>query len=256
MLALIRLTWWQALRHPTSLLVAGLAAVALLLSWTFGAFNFEDQDRLRLLATSGVAVSRLSALFLAALLASTIVHDELSGRTAHTLFAKPLGRTDYLFGRSLGIWLAIGCLVALLAAAHAGLLAATASMGFPGMPQGRLLPELWLPWQRLLQAHALVWAESATLTALATVLALRLPLITNLLLLVTLFVGINLAAAADIHALGILPSLGLFGIDDSLQFVEAHVPATYFALSLTYAALYACGLLLMGAAWFQRQDIP
>jgi ABC-type transport system involved in multi-copper enzyme maturation permease subunit len=257
MLAILRLTWWHGLRQPTTLLVLALAAVALLLSWLFGAFNFDDNDRLRLLATSGVAVARLAALFLAVILASTTIHDELHSRTALTLFAKPLSRSAYLFGRSLGIWLLIGTVLLLLAGLHLGCFVYTAEYGFHGSVGNKLrVDEAWIPWSRLLVAHGLVWAEAATLTALATVLALLVPLTVNILLMSSLFVTLNLCGAADWHLLTPLPSLSIFSIDDALQFAQQELNPAYFALSLTYAGLYACGLLLLGAAWFQNQDIP
>ena len=55
---------------------------------------------------------------------------------------------------------------------------------------------------------------------------------------------------------GILPGLGLFNVDEALQFQDSPLTAGYFMLCLGHATLYAAGSLLVGLGLFQTQDIP
>lgn len=260
MMILARMTWAHSLRQPASLLACGLALILVLLSWTFGIFNFDDNDRLRLLATSGVAVARMCGLFLAVFLTSSAIHDELASRTALTLFAKPVSRGSYLFGRALGTWLAVCCLLAVIAIVHIGLFIYTAEHGFLARAHAQTgisaVDEVWNPWGRLIIAHLLGTCEAACLVALSAVLALRLPLSACILVMFSLFVGVNLLGAWGWHGALLLPGLSLFTIDEALQFADQDLDPSYFALSLAYAAIYACGSLSVGLALFERQDIP
>ena len=105
LLALMRMTVADFARQPVTWLMTFVSLLLVGLSYLFGHFNFETQDRMRMLATSGVAVAVINGLFLTVIGASQSVHNELSSRTALTLFAKPLSRGSFLVGKSLGIWL-------------------------------------------------------------------------------------------------------------------------------------------------------
>ncbi|MFW5845715.1 MAG: ABC transporter permease [Planctomycetota bacterium] len=258
MLALARMTWAHSLRQPATLLAGGIALVLLLLSFVFGIFNFDDNDRIRLLATSGVAIGALTALFLAVYLASTSIHDELASRTALTLFAKPLSRGAFLIGKAGGIWLAIGCVLAVLMLAHYAAFLIASTWGFGSTAKGGLSTygEVWIPWGRIVLAHLLTWAHAAVLVAITSTLALRLGLTANIIVSFAIFVTANLLGGLGVHGLLVLPASALFAIDDVLQFAGQTMNPTYFALSLLYAGLYSAGSLLLGLALFERQDIP
>ncbi len=258
-LPLVRMTLAERLRQPVTWLVTGVSLALLGMSFIFGQFNFVEQDRLRMLATSGVAVAVLNGLFLAVVGASQTVHDELASRTALTLFAKPLGRGTYLTGKTLAIWITVlaGSLVIL--AAHAALLAVAMHHGFDlgdhhhhhhGADE-----ELVLSWGGVLAAHAMAMAHGAVLACLATVLAVRLPLVANILVAFAVFCGGHLLAGAGLMGVGPVPALALFNLDDVIQFQDHPVSPAYLGMTGLYTALYCAGCLFTGLALFRRQDI-
>lgn len=253
---LIRMTVVDRCRQPVTWLVTAVSLALLGMSFLFGQFNFELQDRLRMLTTTGVAVAIANGLFLAVLGASQTVYDELTSRTALTLFAKPLGRGSYLLGKALGIWLTVVLSGFVILAAHAGLLWLALTYGFElDTPNRSSTSDLWLPWAVVFMAHALAAAHGLVLTCLATVLALRVPLIANILLCFAIFCVGHLITGAGLMGAGLIPALEIFNLDDSLQFQDRIVSGSYLLMTGLYTGLYCGGCILAGLALFRRQDI-
>ena len=253
--ALARMTLNDAIRQPLTWLT-GLAGLALLgLSYGFGLFNFETEDRLRMLATAGVAVGIITGLFLAVVGVSQAIHDELASRTALTLFAKPLGRGQYLVGKTLGILLVVWTLQILLAFIHGGLLTMGSVTGFEGggaVGDGRIP----VPWSAVVAAHGLGLAHTGVLACISAVLALRLPLVANIMASFGLFVLAHLLGSIGWLGAIVIPALPIFNLDDALQLPGTPVPWDLVASALLYSALFAAGWLAIGSALFKRQDIP
>ncbi len=259
-LALARMTVADGLRQPLTWLATGIAVALVVLSYVFGMFNFESQDRVRMLCTAGVAVGVLNGLFLAVVGASTAIHEELASRTALTLFAKPMPRGAFLLGKALGIWLVVALSLAVVVAAHLGALGMALYTGFEDLEHahdhGSYGIDLVVPWKAIAAAHLLGLAHSAILTCLAAVLALRLPLIANILACFALFVLGHLLPGLDVMGALAVPALAVFNIDDALQLPGQRLSWTYCGVSCLYALLYCAGCLLIGLAVFKRQDIP
>jgi len=258
LLALTRMTVADGLRQPLTWLSTGLALGLVALSYLFGMFNFETQDRVRMLTTAGVSIAILNGLFLAVVGASTAIHDELASRTALTLFAKPLSRGHYLLGKVFGIWLVVVVATLLVVAAHGIALTIALWTQWEDVAHGHshsFGSDLWMPWGRLAAAHALGLAHSAVLTCIAAVLALRLPLIANILACFALFVLGHLLPGLGVLGGVVVPALATFNVDDSLQLIGQRLDWTYGVAAFIYASLSCGGWLLLGHALFSRQDI-
>jgi len=259
LVALTRMTVADALRQPVTWLMTVVAIGLLMLSYLFGMFNFETQDRLRMLATAGVAVSLINGLFLSVVGVSQAIHDELASRTALTLFAKPLGRGTYLVGKALGVWLTVVASCAVLAALHCGLLYVGWKTGFETFNLSSADgadPEAVVRWGAVITGHVLVLGHSAVMAAVATVLALRLALVANILACFALFVLGHLLAGFGMMGAGVVPALALFNIDDHIQLSGMLLSPLYLAATGLYMALFCAGSLVIGWALFERQDIP
>lgn len=254
--ALTRMTVADTVRQPVTWLMTLVSLTLLGLSFTFGMFNFEIEDRIRMLATAGVAVGVVNGLFLAVVLVSQAVHDELASRTALTLFAKPMGRGAYLAGKALGVWLTVAATALVIAAVHLGLL----WLGWAGEFERLTLAEnaetAGPRWGAVLAAHGLGLTHGAVMATLAAVLALRLPLAGNILACFALFVLGHLLAGLGWMGAGAVPALALFNLDDFIQLPGMQVTWGYATGTMLYTALFCAGSLLVGLALFERQDIP
>jgi hypothetical protein len=253
-LPVLRLTAAEQIRQPVTWLMTAVSLALLGLSFLFGAFNFEAQDRLRMLATSGIAVTALNGLFLGVVATSQSIHDELASRTALTLFAKPLGRGAFLCGKVAAVWLVVLASSVVLAAAHAGLLMIALHHGFDLSDHAghhhETNSDLWLSWGAVVAGHLAALLQSALLTCISATLALRLPLAGNILTCFALFVLGNLAPGV-----APLPALALFNLDDAVQFKDHPIGVEYVLTTGLYTALYCAGCLVTALALFRRQDI-
>ena len=258
LLALTRMTVADSLRQPVTWLMTGISLGLLGTSYLFGMFNFAAEDRMRMLATAGVAVAVLNGLFLAVVGVSQSLHDELASRTALTLFAKPLGRGTYLVGKALGVWLTVVVAGLTIAGIHAGLLWFAGRTGFEdALDLHEASPDaIAIPWQPVVMAHILGLLHGGLMACVAAVLALRLALVANILVCFALFVVGHLLAGMNLTGAVVVPALALFNADDAIQLAGLSLSWTYVASAALYTLLFATGSLLLGLSLFQRQDIP
>lgn len=256
-LALLRMTYADTLRQPATWLVTALSAVLIVLSSCFGLFNFMAMDRLRMLETAGVAVSVVNGLFLAVVLASQSVHDELASRTALTLFAKPVGRGGFLLGKSLGVIATVATTSLLLFAVHLAALGWALHTGIGDIRDDHELfdPDLHVAWVPVLTAHALGLGHSAVLACIAAVLALRLSLVANIIACFAIFLAGHILPSVGVMGATAVPALAVFNLDDCIQ-LDLPVSSGYLAMTALYTACVCAGWLCIGLAVFERQDIP
>lgn len=259
-LAVARLSFANGIRQPMTWLVVALGLVLIILSYFFGMFSFEDSARMRLLLTAGVASTVICGCFLGVFTVAQAVHDELSSRTALTLFAKPIPRHSFLLGKVLGTLALLVVTMLLVVIAHMGALYLAQQTGFDWSERHLQYhsPEDvgYLPWFGTLSAHLLGLAGNITLVCLAALLSLKIPLAGTIVITFGAFVLAHAAATSGWPSVGILPALQLFNVDDALHFSDVDITPTYFILSLAHALLYGGACLIIGVSVLQRQDIP
>ncbi len=258
-LALARLTAVDLLRQPATWLALLIGAALLGLSLVFGMFSFAEADRMRMLCSAGIAVHALVALFVGVVGATIAVHRELADRTALTLLAKPLSRGSFLIGKALGVLTAVALCGLALALIHIACvhLGSITGFEFDRLGHSHRNPEdiVAIPWLGLLGGHVLAQAQAACLTCLAIVLALRLGLAGNILACFGIWIVAHLLPQMGLHGAVVLPALDLLAADDAAQ-VEGGLPLSAVGIGLIYTCLWCSGMIALGLALFERQDIP
>ena len=253
LLALSRMTLSNTLRQPVTWLMTGLALVLVILSCIFGMFNFHSADKIRLISTSGVAIHMLHGLFLAVVLSSAAIHDELNSRTALTLFAKPVSRGSFLIGKLFGVFTCILITSALVAAAH---LIALEIVHEPQRFAHRVEDDSAILWSRILVGHLFAACNSMIFCCIGGILALRLNLSINIVVSFSLFVLGHLLGTLHWQGALIIPALKLFNIDNSLQFLDLPLNMTYVLGTCGYTLIFCTGCVCLGLALIKAQDIP
>ncbi len=94
----------ETVRQPVFCLVLGVAAAMIALSPTFSMFTLMES--VKLVQDIGLSTILLAGLLLAVLSASTVVTEELRGRTAQMVVSRPVGRGEFVLGKFLGLLLA------------------------------------------------------------------------------------------------------------------------------------------------------
>ncbi|MFW6107132.1 MAG: hypothetical protein ACOC8A_00430 [bacterium] len=102
----------ETVRQPVFCVVLGLAAVLIALSPSFAMFTLLDS--VKLVQDMGLSTILLAGLALAVLSASTVVTEEVRGRTALMVMARPVGRGQFVVGKFLGLAAAQAAAVYLL----------------------------------------------------------------------------------------------------------------------------------------------
>ncbi len=94
----------ETVRQPVFCVLLGIALLMIALSPSFTMFTlFED---VKLVKDMGLSTIMLTGLLLAVLSASNVVSEEVRGRTALMVVARPVGRGAFVLGKFLGIVLA------------------------------------------------------------------------------------------------------------------------------------------------------
>jgi hypothetical protein len=94
----------ETIRQPVFVIVLGVSIGLIALSPTFSMFTLMES--VRLVQDMGLSTIMLAGLLLAVLSASTVVSEEIRGRTALMVVSRPVGRGEFVVGKFLGIALA------------------------------------------------------------------------------------------------------------------------------------------------------
>lgn len=99
--AVALLTLTEGLRQPVFYAIFFVTAGLLTLAPMFSFFHLGEEAKM--VTDLGLSTILMSATLLCVLLASSSVTEEVEGRTALTMLAKPLRREEFLLGKYLGI---------------------------------------------------------------------------------------------------------------------------------------------------------
>lgn len=265
-----RITFLEAIRQRffafLNILGAGMIGSAL-------AFRFLDfgHGELKFAADFGFGGMFLFGSVLSVVMTAQLFYSEMDNRTALTLLAKPLRRTEFLIGKFLGAWGVLGVFVASLSgllgivlwsrAQELALLAEQAGKPAPVIDLGGLVVYAILQWVRLGVIIAIVLAISSAartflfsvIVGALAVLAGQLQWIAQEMLLRSKDPGIERAMLwLSSH---LLPNLQQFNIGDALVLDPAGVPAEAVAWALGSGAAYAAVFLALGAFVFSNREI-
>jgi len=94
----------ETVRQPVFCVVLAVAGAMIALSPTFAMFTLLEN--VKLVKDMGLSTILLAGLLLAVLSASNVVSEEIRGRTALMVVARPVGRGEFVLGKFLGIALA------------------------------------------------------------------------------------------------------------------------------------------------------
>ena len=116
-----RITFLEAVRQRLFSFLLLLGAALAVSSVAFRFLNFGHGE-LKFVADFGFGILFLFGSLLAVVMTAQLLYAELDNRTALTLLAKPVSRSEFLLGKFFGVWAVLGVFIVLLCSILAGVL--------------------------------------------------------------------------------------------------------------------------------------
>ena len=285
--AIARVTYYEALLQPFTLIVlaAGLASIGI--SARIGYFTYDEDFKMyRDVASSFIFLFSLPIMVFAS---TKVIDEEIENRTMLTLMSKPVSRRQVVIGKYIGVLTLVFTSVIILAA-----MAAVCSYlrYYDDMtldyrlanPKEADLLELnnYKAFLALLPSVALTFLQVASLAAISVAVSTRFGLAVNVTIVVIIYLAASLARyvggapelpAVVRHGVGalayILPGLGDLDLNQRLVFGDYALRSAdqlrgqptyvqiwqYVGLAAVYAVVYIGAVLSFGVGLFRSREL-
>ena len=209
----------------------------------------------KIIVDMGLSAVLVFGAFIAIFVGVGLVYKEIERRTLYAIFAKPVGRAEFLLGKYLGLCLTLGVNVLVMGAG--------VSLALMYV-KGGLDPLVWRIWPAL----ALIYMQLMVLTAVALLFSsFSSPALSALLTFAAFIIGhFSADLRAFAAALGSAGAKALFGalyylLPNLSHFAyitdAAHgrtPTSAAFAAAAAYAAAYTAALLAVASIVFSRRN--
>ncbi|MCL2624610.1 MAG: ABC transporter permease [Planctomycetaceae bacterium] len=260
-------TFKEAVYQPLFLILILLGLFALFI-FLYIPYHTLGED-LKLVVTQGLILIKLMAVFMAVWTASFSVAEELEGKTALMILAKPVSRREFVIGKYAGVILAVTLIFLILGFFF--LNTVSYKVVFDARESSKDIPSAWECTRQVIAtfpSFALSFLETLILAAIAIAVSTRLSLLPNLTICLAVYVIGHLAPmivqssvgqlafvafVADL-ACAILPVLEHFNMETNVAMDQ---PPTWWYVFCTaiYAVMYSCLAIVLGLFLFEDRDL-
>ncbi len=227
-------------------------------------------EDIKIVVSQGLTLVKLLAVFLAIWSASTSIADEIEGKTALMILAKPVSRQKFVLGKYTGIMIAVSALFILLALFFVNTIAY--KLVYDARESAKELPTSLDCYQyiiTILPGLALAYFETIVLTAISVAISTRLSLLPNLTICLTIYAlghlvpMIVVSSAANQMPLvaffanlvcAFLPVLDHFNMETAVA-MNREVPLNYLFTAGVYSFLFALVAMVLSLALFEDRDL-
>lgn len=257
----------EAVSQPLFRLTVALGSFLVLLFVVVPYFTFGDD--IKMYKEACLQVIMLLAIFVAIWTASVSVADEIEGRTALTVLSKPIGRSQFIIGKFVGITCALALLFLLLGTLF------VICISYKVAYDARESANFYITWQdssseiiRAVPGLILAFFEASVLASISVAISTRLSILANLIIcmgiyvvghLLPLFVQSSVGEFAIVQFMGqlfatVLPVLEHFNIYGAIA-AGQQVPLSYIAWVGGYSLVYITIAMLLALALFDDRDL-
>jgi ABC-type transport system involved in multi-copper enzyme maturation permease subunit len=266
-----RLTFLEAIRQRFFAFLILLSAALVLSSVSFRFLDFGHGE-LKFVCDFGFGGMFLFGSVLAVVMSAQLFFAEMDNRTALTLLAKPVSRTEFLVGKFIGVWLVLGVFIFTLSTLLAIILwARCQELTASAIEVGKAPPELSI--SGLFAYTGMQWARLGVVAAMILMVASLARTF-----LFTVIVGSMLVVVGQLQWLAqetllkpgeinifsktlltlstyIIPNLQQFNIGDALTLDHGSVVDGAVALALFSGTCYIVVFIFIGSLIFRRREI-
>ncbi|NBP90324.1 MAG: ABC transporter permease [Opitutae bacterium] len=258
-----RLTFLEAIRQRFFAFLILLSAALVLSSVSFRFLDFGHGE-LKFVCDFGFGGMFLFGSVLAVVMSAQLFFAEMDNRTALTLLAKPVSRTEFLVGKFIGVWLVLGVFIFTLSTLLAIILwARCQELTAAAIEVGKAPPELSITG--LFSYTGMQWARLGVVAAMILMVASLARTF-----LFTVIVGAMLVVAGQLQWLAqetllkpgdlnffskallsistyIIPNLQQFNIGDALTLDHGSVADGAVTLALFSGTCYIVVFIFIGS---------
>lgn len=261
---------WATFKTETSQpLFAILLAVGMvfLVAAIYIPYNTFGED-IKMYVNTGRPVILLLSIFFAVWASSKSVAEEIDGRTALTVLAKPISRRQFLIGKAVGIGWAVGVLSIILGLWFLFL------VSYKPIYDGVEASKGSLPWTegfgamaKVFPALILGYMETMVFVFISVMISTRLPIVSNLMICFALYIVGHLTplllekpdSFSGVRVVGqtittVIPVLAHFDVGPAIV-GDATVPLAYLGWTLLYCMLYCGVMMLVALILFEDRDL-
>lgn len=278
-------TYGEITRRPLYYILLFSFAVALFFSKMLTLFSFYQE--MNMVREMGMATLTFWGFIIIVITSGIVVTQELEDRTAVTLLAKPIRRSDFLLGKWLGLWLSIvpgvlflaGVLILtlwMMALPHLHLYDSDVAKGLnegvsPFMTAWQAVWKQFVLTQGgiVVQGMLLSLFQSAILAALSVSFSAFFPNVVAVAATTLVFILANISSymVASVERMNaaplsfaarafkhVMPNFGYFNLQ--MRFNEGTITSfRYLGLSLAYAILFVSAVFLVSCSLFQKREV-
>lgn len=261
---------WSTFKTETSQPLFGIllgVGIVFLMIALYIPYNTFGED-IKMYITTGRPVILLLSIFFAVWASSKSVAEEIDGRTALTVLAKPLSRRQFLVGKALGIGWAVGLLFLGIGLCFLFL------VSYKTIYDGVEASKGSLPWQdgytemaKVVPALVLGYMETMVFVFISVMISTRLAVVSNLMICFSIYMLGHITPMLlekedtfeTVTVVGqlittVIPVLEHFDVSAAIV-GDATVPAAYLGWALVYSTLYCGVALLIALILFEDRDL-
>ena len=249
-------------------LILSMVGIFGLLVFLFLSYHTLGED-IKIVVSQGLTLIKLLAVFLAVWSASTSIADEIEGKTALMILAKPVSRGKFVIGKYMGVMIAVTLLFFILGFFFIN------SVGYKLVYDAREMAKE-VPTQAecftyvvgILPGLVLAFFETIVLAAISVAISTRFSLLPNLTICLTLYALGHIMpiitasnAAAQMPLVGffanllcVLPVLDHFNMETAVA-MDRTVPLAYLLWTGLYSFLFAAAALILSLTLFDDRDL-
>ncbi|MDO4586976.1 MAG: ABC transporter permease subunit [Planctomycetia bacterium] len=250
-------------------LILSLTGIFGLFIFLFLPYHTLGEDT-KIVVSQGLTLVKLFAVFLAIWTASSSIADEIEGKTALMILAKPVRRQSFVIGKYLGVMIGVTALFLILGLFFVNTIAY--KLVYDARESAKDVPtalECSQYVMNIMPGLFLSYFETIVLAAISVAISTRLSLLPNLSICLTIYALGHIvpmivvsSAASQVPLVSFfanlvcafLPVLDHFNMETAVA-MNRSVPYEYVFMAGVYSFLFAAVAMVLSLALFEDRDL-
>jgi ABC-type transport system involved in multi-copper enzyme maturation permease subunit len=264
--SIARNTFKEVVREPVYYILVSVACLMIVVTRFMPLFTLSED--IKMMRDIGLSTVNVTVLLVSLLAASRVVYGEIESRTAFTVVAKPVRRSQFILGKYFGILAAAFVAIVVVGLVFAAML--WWQVLDQPLPEAQQLQRQMQGVLAVAQGCLLSMFQVMVLAAVSVAASIYATMVVNVGVCFSLFLLGNLTGWFLVHA---LPSaqgapvghvvigslLGLFPLLETYNAqalsLGTRIPVAVLVTAFAYAVYYSAAALVIAIALFHRREL-